>query len=493
MPTAALAQAAPKSGPDRFTPAPGVVSGKFVPRSLQANAKVNVIVEMAGDPVAVVQAKSDRKLSSSEKKAIRANLKAKQDAVSGDIAAKGGKVTAKMQSAYNGVAVTVSQGQVEALRALPGVVGVHSVALQTPDNSVAVPYLGVPSVWQDAGFTGKGVKVGVIDTGIDYTHADFGGPGTAAAWTAASASSTQPANPSLFGAGAPRVKGGYDFAGDGYRTLALAGDVTFTSSNRAPARAVAIRIIGDTVERTLTLNEAWKWLGAVKPTVLGAGKVAVLAPEGFMEAAVSENVFAGNAMNRRVSYQYGLLLPHGAKGEVDVGLGKAYPTGTSTLIAPTDIISKTGETRVIDGVQMEFQMVSGTEAPAEMTIYFPQFKALDSAEIACPLLHNILTLRGAQVRDAKKWATSLNELIALYGDKTDVVLAQHNWPKWEQENVVEFLANQRDLYEYLHDQTLRLTNHGYTGTEIAEMLKLPASLDQQWYTCLLYTSPSPRD
>ena len=222
--------------------------------------------------------------------------------------------------------------------------------------------------------------------------------------------------------------------------------------------------------------------GVTSDADVAAGKVAVLAPEGFMEAAVSENVFAGNAMNRRVSYQYGLLLPHGAKGEVDVGLGKAYPTGTSTLIAPTDIISKTGETRVIDGVQMEFQMVSGTEAPAEMTIYFPQFKALDSAEIACPLLHNILTLRGAQVRDAKKWATSLNELIALYGDKTDVVLAQHNWPKWGQENVVSFLANQRDLYEYLHDQTLRLTNHGYTGTEIAEMLKLPASLDQQWYT-----------
>jgi alkyl sulfatase BDS1-like metallo-beta-lactamase superfamily hydrolase len=222
--------------------------------------------------------------------------------------------------------------------------------------------------------------------------------------------------------------------------------------------------------------------GVASDADVAAGKIAVLAPEGFMEAAVSENVFAGNAMNRRVSYQYGLLLPKGPKGQVDVGLGKAYPTGTSTLIAPTDIISKTGETRVIDGVQMEFQMVSGTEAPSEMTVYFPQFKVLDSAEIACPLLHNILTLRGAQVRDAKKWAASLNELIALYGDKTDVVLAQHNWPKWGQENVAGFLANQRDLYEYLHDQTLRLTNQGYTGIEIAEMLKLPASLDKQWYT-----------
>ncbi len=156
--------------------------------------------------------------------------------------------------------------------------------------------------------------------------------------------------------------------------------------------------------------------------------------------------------------------------------------GSITLIAPTDIVSRTGETRVIDGVEMEFQMVSGTEAPAEMTIYFPQFKALDSAEIACPLLHNVLTLAGAQVRDPKKWAKSLDEAIALYGDKTEVVLAQHNWPRWGQENVVEYLANQRDLYEYINDQTLRLLNHGYTGIEIAEMLKLPASLDQQWYT-----------
>ena len=127
-------------------------------------------------------------------------------------------------------------------------------------------------------------------------------------------------------------------------------------------------------------------------------------------------------------------------------------------------------------------IVSGTEAPAEMTIYFPQFNALDSAEIACPLLHNILTLRGAQVRDAKLWATSLDNAIARYGDSIDVVFAQHNWPRWGQENVITYLANQRDLYEYLNDQTLRLLNHGYTGIEIAEMLELPESLNQQWYT-----------
>ena len=199
-------------------------------------------------------------------------------------------------------------------------------------------------------------------------------------------------------------------------------------------------------------------------------QVAVLAPEGFLEAAVSENVFAGNAMNRRVVYQYG-FPPARSEGRGRRRPGQSLPLGTITLIAPTDMISQTGETRVIDGVEMEFQMVSGTEAPAEMTVYFPQFKALDSAEIACPLLHNILTLRGAQSA-TQEMGKSLNEAIALYGDKTEVVLAQHNWPSWGQENVVAFLANQRDLYEYLHDQTLRLTNHGYTGIEIAEMLKL---------------------
>ena len=222
--------------------------------------------------------------------------------------------------------------------------------------------------------------------------------------------------------------------------------------------------------------------GVIDQDAVNAGEVAVLAPDGFMDAAVSENVFAGNAMTRRSIYQYGLLLPRGVTGQVDNGLGKANPLGEVTLIAPTDIVSVTGETRTIDGVEMEFMMVSGTEAPAEMTIFFPQFNALGAAEIACPLLHNILTLRGAQVRDAKLWATSLDDAIARYGDATEVVFTQHNWPRWGNENVLTFLANQRDMYEYLNDQTLRLINHGYTGSEIAEMLQLPESLDQQWYT-----------
>ena len=222
--------------------------------------------------------------------------------------------------------------------------------------------------------------------------------------------------------------------------------------------------------------------GVITQEAVDAGEVAVLAPDGFMEAAVSENVFAGNAMTRRSIYQYGLLLPRGVTGQVDNGLGKANPLGEVTLIAPTDIVSVTGETRTIDGVEMEFMMVSGTEAPSEMTVFFPQFNALNAAEIACPLLHNILTLRGAQVRDAKLWASSLNEAIARYGDAAEVVFAQHNWPRWGNENVLTFLADQRDMYQYLNDQTLRLINHGYTGIEIAEMLTLPESLNQQWYT-----------
>ena len=210
--------------------------------------------------------------------------------------------------------------------------------------------------------------------------------------------------------------------------------------------------------------------------------VQVIASEGFFEYAISENVLAGTAMSRRAQYMYGIYLPRNDKGMVDIGLGKADPIGTATIIAPTKEIKVTGEKMVVDGVEMVFQIVSGTEAPTEMTVYFPQFKAFDSAEIACPLVHNILTLRGAQVRDANKWANCINEAIELYGDKTDVIFAQHNWPRWGNERIITFLEQQRDLYKYTHDQTLRLLNEGYTPAEIAETIKLPNSLASQWYT-----------
>jgi alkyl sulfatase BDS1-like metallo-beta-lactamase superfamily hydrolase len=221
--------------------------------------------------------------------------------------------------------------------------------------------------------------------------------------------------------------------------------------------------------------------GVVSEADVKAGKVPVIAPDGFLEAAISENVFAGTAMSRRASYWYGLFLPRGERGQVDCGIGKSYPVGGTTLIAPTETIAAPGATRVVDGLEIEFRLVSGTEAPAEMTLFFPGLGALDSAEISCPLMHNVLTLRGAQVRDAKKWSESLNDELAIYAEKADVVLAQHHWPRFGKSRVQALLKGQRDLYKFLHDQTLRLTNQGYTGTEIAEMLTLPQSLEKQWY------------
>ncbi len=177
---------------------------------------------------------------------------------------------------------------------------------------------------------------------------------------------------------------------------------------------------------------------------------------------------------------YGPLLERGAKGQVDAGLGKAVSTGTVTLIPPNDTITETGETRLIDGVEMVFQMAPETEAPAEMLIYFPQFRALCVAEVATHNMHNLYTLRGAEVRSPHAWWKALDEAIELFGERSDVVFAQHHWPRWGQERVVEFLKGQRDVYKYLQDQTLRLMNQGYTMSEVAEMVELPESLARNW-------------
>ena len=228
--------------------------------------------------------------------------------------------------------------------------------------------------------------------------------------------------------------------------------------------------------------------GVVSEDEVRSGKVTVLAPEGFLEEAVSENVFAGNAMGRRAIYMFGILLPKGERGQLDSGLGKTTSVGTVTLIPPTDLVKKTGETRTIDGVEMTFQMAPRTEAPAEFLIHFPQLRALCAAEDATHTLHNLYTLRGAQVRDAKSWWKTLNESVVLFGGKTDVVFAQHQWPTWGQKKVLDYLRKQRDLYKYIHDQSLRLMNHGYTMLEIAEMVKLPRSLDREWYNRDYYGS-----
>ena len=217
--TAAVAASpSPDNSPAaRFETTPrGATGANFVPASIAADGRVNVIVELSGDPTAVVQAKQGRKLTGAERAAIKGSLKKQQDAVAGAITAKGGKIVAQMQSAYNGIQISIPQKAVGAVAALPNVVAVYPARTYTLDNAVSVPFLGVPEVWQNTGYTGKNVKVGIIDTGIDYTHANFGGPGTVAAYDAAHANETQPADPALFGPNAPRVKGGTDLVGDSY-------------------------------------------------------------------------------------------------------------------------------------------------------------------------------------------------------------------------------------------------------------------------------------
>ncbi len=231
--------------------------------------------------------------------------------------------------------------------------------------------------------------------------------------------------------------------------------------------------------------------GVVTEEQVKSGEVKIYAPEGFMEETVSENVFAGTAMRRRGEYMYGRTLPVGPRGQVDAGLGKSTSNGTVTLIAPTDEISETFETHVIDGVEIEFQLTPGTEAPAEMNLYFPQWRALCVAENACQCMHNILTIRGAQVRDPRIWSYYLGETLARYGDRSDVLFAQHHWPTWGGENIREFLADQRDMYAFLNDETLRLLNHGLTPLDIAARLKsLPQPLANRWYARDYYGSVS---
>ena len=231
-------------------------------------------------------------------------------------------------------------------------------------------------------------------------------------------------------------------------------------------------------------------LGVTSQADVDSGAVAVLAPEGFTTHAVQENVYAGPAMTRRATYMYGTLLARGPQGQVGCGLGQTPSTGEVAIIVPTIDIQETGEKHTIDGVEIEFQMAPGTEAPAEMHFYFPRFRALCMAENATHNLHNLLTLRGALVRDPHAWSGYLTEAIDTFADRADVVFASHHWPTWGRERIIEFLSLQRDLYAYLHDQTLRLLNQGHTGVEIAEMFQMPPALDQAWHTRGYYGSVS---
>ncbi len=221
-------------------------------------------------------------------------------------------------------------------------------------------------------------------------------------------------------------------------------------------------------------------VGVISTDEVKAGKVVVIAPDRFMEELAGENILVGNAMSRRAQYQFGGLLQTGPRGQVDAGLGKTIARGRVSLIAPTCIITKPTESHVIDGVEVEFQLAPDSEAPAEMHMFLPQFAVLNLAENATHLLHNLIPLRGALVRDSRMWSRHISDAICLFGDRTDILIGQHHWPTWGRSKVRAYLESQRDIYKYVHDQTVRLMNHGLTPVEISEQLDLPPGLDQNW-------------
>jgi alkyl sulfatase BDS1-like metallo-beta-lactamase superfamily hydrolase len=230
--------------------------------------------------------------------------------------------------------------------------------------------------------------------------------------------------------------------------------------------------------------------GVIDEADVKAGRVKVFAPEGFLEAAVAENVMAGNVMSRRASYMYGNLLPADAKGQVGAGLGTTTSAGTVTLIPPTDTISKTGEKQVIDGLTYEFLMAPGSEAPAEMLWFIEDMKAISAAEDITHTLHNTYSLRGAKIREPLPWSKYINQALTMWGSKAEVIFAQHHWPTWGNAAVVALMKSQRDLYRYINDETLRLANLGYTRDEIAEQFTLPDGLAKTWANRGYYGSTS---
>lgn len=220
--------------------------------------------------------------------------------------------------------------------------------------------------------------------------------------------------------------------------------------------------------------------GVITQQDVDSGKVKVIAPVDFVEDVVDENVLAGNAMSRRAVYMFGAQLPRDPRGGVNAGLGQTISTSKPTLMMPTDIVGTTGTTMTVDGVEMVFQMTPGTEAPTEMNTFFPQFKAMWMAENTTNTMHNLLTLRGAQVRNPLIWAHFIDETIRLYGPQTEVKFQSHHWPMWGNAKVIDYFKRQRDLYKYIHDQSVRLMNEGLVGSEIAEEIALPPELNDFW-------------
>ena len=230
--------------------------------------------------------------------------------------------------------------------------------------------------------------------------------------------------------------------------------------------------------------------GIVDPADVAAGKVQIIAPKGFVEEVVSEWMIAGPAMGRRAFYQFGYFLPRGPRGHAGMGMGTAIAAGTQGFIPPTLEIERTGQSVTIDGMEIVFQMTPGAEAPAEFNFWIPSLKALCTAETTTSSLHNVQTLRGAKVRDAKAWAGYLTETQRLWGNQADVLFTSHHWPRFGNPAIQTYLGHQRDAYKYIHDQSVRRMNLGQTPAEIAEGLKLPAALRADWSTREFYGTVS---
>ena len=264
-------------------------------------------------------------------------------------------------------------------------------------------------------------------------------------------------------------------------------DPLLTKETSAAALALLQRELGPRpIKAVLLTHSHGDHFGGVRGVVsnedVAAGNTRIIAPEGFSESAISENVLAGNAMARRAGFQFGNDLPAGPTGQVDSGIGKALSSGVVGFMRPTETVNETGARLTIDGVEFVFINAPDTEAPAEFMFYLPQFRALHTAELATGTMHNVLTLRGAKVRDALAWSKRLDDALTMFANQSDVVLASHNWPTWGADNVRTYLEHQRDAYRFVHDQTLRLANAGYTMHEIAAMIGEPDFMREDFAT-----------
>ncbi|MBL6787321.1 MAG: MBL fold metallo-hydrolase [PS1 clade bacterium] len=270
--------------------------------------------------------------------------------------------------------------------------------------------------------------------------------------------------------------------------------LTATETVRAAMKVVDEHLGKRPVKAILSTHSHADHFGGIRALAneedLASGKIRFVAPENFVQETASENVIAGNAMGRRASYMFGNLLPSTTKGNVDSGLGKGVAFGTISLLTPTDTISATGQKLVLDGVTFEFQHTPGAEAPAEFIFYLPELNALCLAEEVNAVMHNLYTPRGAKTRDALIWSRHLTDTLELYGDRMDLAFGSHHWPRWGREEAKEYIAKQRDMYRFMHDQAVRLMNGGHTPTEISNMLDLPPSLRQEFYNRNYYGTVS---